>query len=106
MSVCIDYQGLSIKEGSIVSIKVQFIVAILLIIAISLKIWIKTESTQVGYLLASARQTGIQLDLKRSELELQRSVYLRPDHLKKQAGARLGLRDLSPQQAKRVVYVH
>ncbi len=106
MAVCVGYQGIDVRGGIIVSVKTQLFVALLLIVALSVKIWIKSESTQVGYVLAAARQTGIELDMKRRELELQRSVYLRPDHLKQKAAERLGLQAMSPHQAKKVIYVN
>ncbi|MDZ4784650.1 MAG: hypothetical protein SGJ02_01110 [bacterium] len=106
MAVCIGYQPEVIRDNFVISLKVQLFLALILIIALSAKIWIRSEATQVGYLLASERQRAIDVDMKRRELELQKSFYLRPDNLAELAFSKLGLLPLNPAQAKKVIYVN
>lgn len=72
-----------------------------LLLALAFRIWVKVEKTDLGYELARERNSTIQLDMDRRELELQLSVVKRPDHLRKEA-KRLNLQPLSPSQAVRL----
>lgn len=75
--------------------------ALALLLALTFRIWIKVEKTDLGYELARERNSTIQLDMDRRELELQLSVVKRPDHLRKEA-RRLNLQPLTPSQAVRL----
>lgn len=104
MAVCLDYQAVYCrKAGIVVSVRTQLIAALLLLAALSTKVWIKIESTDIGYRLASERQMTVDLDMERRELELARSVLLRPDNLAKVGTQRLGLMPLRSEQALRMV---
>lgn len=104
MAVCLDYQSVYCRRSSVaISVKAQLIAAVFLLLALSAKVWIKIESTDIGYRLAKERQTTIDLDMQRRELELARSVLLRPDNLTKMTKARLGLGSLRPDQARKIV---
>lgn len=105
MSGLVQAQVLGRNEVFGVSVKTQLVVAFFLIMALTCKIWIRAEATSVGYELASARKYAIELDMARRELELHRSVLLRPDRLKKAAEERVGLQDLNPNQAVKIDYV-
>lgn len=106
MSVCLQYQPVVAVADLKVSVRWQLCVATLLLLTLIAKVWIKVETTRVGYELADQRQLAIELDMKQRELELHRSYLLRPDNLYKTASAKLGLVKLQPQQAKKVIYVN
>ena len=72
-----------------------------LLLALSFRIWVKVEKTDLGYELARERNSTIALDMERRELELQLSVVKRPDHLRREA-KRLNLQPLTPSQAVRL----
>ena len=103
MAVCLDYQAVYCRNSKIsISVRTQLITALLLLAALSTKVWIKIESTDIGYRLAKERQTTISLDMERRELELARSVLLRPDTLTRMSKERLGLDLLRPEQARKI----
>ncbi|MBN8548986.1 MAG: hypothetical protein J0M12_06700 [Deltaproteobacteria bacterium] len=105
MAVCLDYQAVYCRRSNVaISVKTQLVAAVLLLLALSSKVWIKIESTDLGYRLAKERQVTIDLDMQRRELELARSVLLRPDNLANMTKSRLGLGLLRPEQARKVVY--
>ena len=105
MAVCLEYQSVycSSRERAS-SLKGQIICATLLLLALLSKVWIKVESTDIGYQVARERQRTISLDMERRELELQLSVLLRADNLTTAAQKRLGLGTLNPRQARRIQY--
>lgn len=103
MAVCLDYQAVYCRKTNfMISVRVQLFAALLLLCALSAKVWIKIESTDLGYRLAKERQITIELDMERRELELARSVLLRPDNLTRVSKQRLGLDLLNPEQARRM----
>lgn len=94
MALCLNYQAVYIRRSAAVaSTRMHVLGAVALLAALSAKVWIKLESTDLGYALARERQQTVDLDMERRELELQRSVLLRPDNLTKAARERLGLAD-------------
>lgn len=104
MALCLNYQSVYCRRESIViSVRMQIFAASILLIALVAKVWIKIESTDIGYQLAKERQMRIAYDMERRELELQRSVLLRTDNLTEAARDRLGLQPLNPKQARRIV---
>jgi hypothetical protein len=105
MAVCLEYQAVYYsKRESLVSMRTQIIAALLLLAALCCKVWIKVESTNLGYDLAKERQKTIAMDMERRELELQLSVLLRADTLGRLAHTRLGLDPLNVKQARKIQY--
>jgi hypothetical protein len=64
----------------------------------------KLEATDLGYQLARERSKTVELDMERRELELQRSVLLRPDSLSKSARQMSQLQEHNPQNTIRLAY--
>ena len=105
MAVCLDYQAIYCRRSSAVTMWwMQLSVAVMLLATLCAKVWVQLESTDLGYQLARERQHTVELDMQRRELELERSVLLRPDHLQKRAEANLGMKLLSAQQARKILY--
>lgn len=105
MAVCLDYQSVYYSRRSFVlSVRLQIVAAILLLLVLVCKVWIKIETTNLGYELAEQRQQTIEYDMQRRELTLQLSVLLRPDNLAQLAHDRLGLEPLDPVRARKIRY--
>ena len=104
MSVCLDYQAVNyrIKKPLAVSFRFQLIAALLLLSVLVFRVWLRIESTNLGYILAKEKQTTVALDMQRRELELQLSVLERSDNLAKRANTKLGLTMLNPNQARKI----
>ena len=104
MAVCLEYQAVyKSRKGVSASLTFQLCAALLLLGALSARITFKIQTTKVGYQIAKERSRTLELDMQRRELELARSVLLRPDTLGKEA-KRLGLRALDMGQMKRLTY--
>lgn len=104
MAVCLDYQAVySRRDVLVISVRTQLLLALSLLMLLGFNVWLKISITDVGYQLAKERKHTVDLDLSRRELELERSVLLRSDHLESVASKRLGLRPLSPSQARRIL---
>jgi hypothetical protein len=105
MAVCLQYQSVYVKrEAARVSGKVQLIGAVLLLSLLGVKVWAKLQATDLGYSLARERQKMVVLDMERRELELQRSVLMRPDSLAKSAREKVGLSEHKLGQTLKVTY--
>jgi len=104
MAVCLDYQPLSYRKGWVISPRVQLVFALILAATLGMKVWLSVAVTQLGYRIAEVRQSRIELDMSRQELELQLSFLLRPDRLAESAERTLGLMPLRPAQARRLSY--
>lgn len=105
MAVCLQYQSVYVKrEGVAVSLRARIAVAVTLLLVLGARVWVKLEATDVGYQLASERNKTIELDMQRRELELQRSVLLRPDSLNASARKMGHLEDHKPESTMRIVY--
>ncbi len=104
MAVCLDYQTVCQRRSLVISVQVQAMTALVLLLALVLKVWIKVESTQLGYELANERKMTMEQDMLRRELELELSVMLRPDQLLHRAQTQLKLDRLNPDQARKVIY--
>lgn len=105
MSVSLDYQLVYNRRKSVVvPVQWQIAAVLLLLLSLGFRIWVKIESTDAGYELARERQTTVALDMERRELELQRSLLLRPDALSKEAQKRLGLEPLKVGQARKLSF--
>ena len=99
MAICLQQQSLYLRRrGVVIPVSVQFLVALLLLVTLAVKVWVKVETTLIGYELATEREVAINLDLQRRELELQRSVLLRPDNLRAMVETRLDLIPLAEAQ--------
>ena len=92
------------RRQAVASLPLNVVAVVLLVGIFGVKIWIKTQITETGYELSRSRDQMIAYDMKRRELELQRSVLLRPDAIAREAHQRLGLTTLRPSQARRVTY--
>ena len=68
------------------------------LLLLGFRIALRVEGYILGYRLADARQTTVELDMERRDLELQLSVLSRPDRLRRLAQDRLGLQDAQPHQ--------
>lgn len=105
MAVCLDYQSVYVRPADkVMSFRLQLAAGVLLLVALGLKVWVKIESVELGYKLASERQRLLALDMDRRELELERSVLLRPDALRQRAHEVLGLIDIRPDSVVSVRY--
>ena len=103
MAVCLNYQEVYARRGSaFVSSKLHLVAALFLLTSLAVKVWIKLESTDLGYQLARERQKTVELDMQRRELELQLSVLMRPDNLSRAAREKVGLVDSAPHQIVRL----
>ena len=103
MAVCLDYQSVyARRDVLVISVRTQVLLALCIVCLLGFKIWMKIEATDTGYRLSKERTRTVELDLARRELELERSVMLRSDHLEVAARKRLGLRPLDPAQARRL----
>lgn len=105
MAICLDYQAVyCVRQETGVSMRAQIFAALILLVALSAKIWIKVVNTDLGYQLARERNKTVTLDMERRELELQLSVMMREDNLVQMAKERLGLARLDGKQALRLRY--
>jgi hypothetical protein len=105
MAVCLDYQSVYMRRERVgISVRTQIAAAVVLLLTLGFKVWVKLESIDLGYQLAKAREIAVTLDMERRELELQRSVLSRPDALSRIAAQKLGLRSVDPRQATRLTY--
>ena len=103
MAVCLEYQSIYAPRRAVaVSVRMQIIAGSCLLLALLGKVWVKIEATEVGYQLAKEQRQTVELDMQRRELELQRSILLRPDQLRAAAASRLKLQPLNPQRARRI----
>ena len=104
MAVCLDYQSVEYqRRGVLQSWSCALAACLLLFLALALKVAMKVQTTEVGYLLAQEQELAVVLDMERRDLELQRSVLLRPDRLEKAAYERLKLMPLDPSRARKIV---
>lgn len=105
MAVCLQYQSVYVKrEAAVVSLRVQVVAAVALLVVLGARVWVKLEATDVGYQLARERARTVELDMERRELELQRSVLLRPDSLTTSARKMAHLEDHSTERSVRISY--
>jgi hypothetical protein len=105
MAVCLQYQSVYVKrEAAVVSLRVQVAAAVALLLVLGARVWMKLEATDLGYQLASERSKTVELDMQRRELELQRSVLLRPDSLTISARKMARLEDHTSERSFRVSY--
>jgi hypothetical protein len=105
MAICLEYQAVYYDQARIRRAWWATLCAsLLLLFMLGLKVWIKIESTSVGYDLAAQRARAVQIDMQRRELELQLSVLMRSDELGRRAHERLGLGALDSKQARKIVY--
>ena len=105
MAVCLQYQSVYVRrEAKAVSARTQFLAGMAILAVFGARVWAKLEVTDLGYQLAQARQQTVELDMERRELELQRSVLLRPDSLARSAREMAQLADHNPAKTIRVQY--
>ena len=105
MAVCLNSQSVYLrKRTSVGSTRWQLLAAALLLAILSAKVWMKLESTDLGYQLASERQKTVDLDMERRELDLQLSVLMRPDNLERSAKSKAKLGDHVPARTLKLTY--
>jgi predicted flavoprotein YhiN len=105
MAVCLQYQSVYVKrEAAVVSLRVQIVAAVALLVVLGARVWVKLEATDLGYQLARERSRTIELDMERRELELQRSVLLRPDSLSASARKMSHLEEHMAERSFRISY--
>ena len=92
------------KKTAAFSVHAQIACAIVLLVALSARVWMRVKATDLGYELAKERELTVSLDMERRELELQRSLLIRPDALKEQAEKRLALHPLVSHEAMVIRY--
>jgi len=80
----------------------ELIAALLLLAVLVFRIWIKIETTDLGYDLASQRKAAIELDMQRREMELALSILQKGDAIQSRADKELGLVPMEPRQARRM----
>jgi hypothetical protein len=103
MAACLDYQSVYCqRQSAVVRWSLTLFAAVVLLLALSFRVWTKLEATQIGYDLARQRQEAVRYDMERRELELQLSLLKRPDRLSEQAARQLGLQSWNPQQVKKL----
>lgn len=105
MAVCLQYQSVYVKrEASVVSLRVQVVTALALLLVLGARVWVKLQATDVGYQLARERSRTVELDMERRELELQRSILLRPDSLNSAARKMASLEEHRAERTIRIGY--
>jgi len=98
MAVSLQYQTVYCHRDRVLKPATMTMVAVaVLLLILTFKIWIKAGIVDVGYELAEVKKHNNYLVMKRSELELQQSILLRPDHIKKSA-RNLGLTPVVSEQ--------
>ena len=106
MAVCLEYQSVYCRRDKIViSVRMQVVASMLLLLALVGKVWIKIETTDLGYQLSRERELRTTYEMEKREYELQRSVLLRTDNLTRVAQRKLGLLQLDPTKARRILVV-
>ena len=104
MAVSLDYQAVYYrKEKVVISGRSQLIASTILLVVLSARVWMRIETTDLGYRFAAEQAKTFSYDMERSELELQLSILRRPDNLTRMASSRLGLHPLDPSQARKIV---
>ena len=104
-ALCLDYQSVYCQKQEKVSTwSLTLAASLLLLLALSFKIWIGIAGTSLGYELAEERERTVAYDMERRDCELQLSILLRPDNLTRRAREQLGLGVLDPKQARRMTY--
>lgn len=80
-----------------IPMRVQIGAGLILILALLVKVWIRIETTDYGYQLASERQSMIELDRQERALTFALTSLTQPDQLRA-AAEPLGLRPTDPSQ--------
>mgnify|MGYP005726913755 FL=1 len=106
MAVCLDYQIVSTRRETLRDLQLQLAAAMVLLVVLIFKIWIKVQVTDLGYELARGKRQAVNLDMQLRELELEQSYVLRSDNLALAAERRLGLVALDPNRAFTLVLPH
>lgn len=103
MAICLEYQQVYQRAAkSSHQLRWQVLSACVLLVVLVVKVFLKIETTDVGYDLAKERQRTVNLDMQRRELELQLSVLNAPNYLERLASEKLGLKKLKSNQAVKI----
>lgn len=92
------------ERSNVATLRWQVLLVALLLSALVTRVWVRCEVTQIGYDLAEEHSVAVTLDMERRELELERSVLMKPDALTARASQQLGLQLGSPAEFYRVRY--
>lgn len=105
MAVCLEYQSVYCdRRRSALNVRLHLVALFFLFASLAIRVWVKIETTQTGYLVARERERAMTLDMERRELELQHSVLLRTDSVRQMAKERLGLGAAESGQVKKIFY--
>lgn len=105
MAVCVDYQPVYFRTKSRSSAASwQVLIASCLLAVLLTRVWLRSETTELGYHLSDLRKETIELDLVRRELTMQLSVLTRPDSLAERGKRELGFAELKSSQLRSVRY--
>lgn len=101
MAACLEYQSVYYDRTAYHStVRATLFACFCMLGALLFRVWVKVESTDLGYEIARARKLAISYDMEIRDLRLQKSVLLRADHLSAVARRDLSLRELRPDQAR------
>jgi len=81
-----------------IPLRVQLMGALILLLALVVKIWIRVETTDQGYALSRERQSMVELDREQRDLTFQLATLMQHDNLRALASERLGMRPSNEQQ--------
>jgi len=81
---------------------IELLAAIILFAVLVFRIWIKIETTDLGYALASQRTEAIELDMQRRELELALSILQKGETIHSRGSKELGMIPMESRQARRM----
>jgi hypothetical protein len=105
MAVCLQVQSVFVgSDQRRLSARWNVVAGVALFAALALRVWTQLEVTELQRQLSQERQLTVTLDMERRELELQRSLLLRPDSLARSAREKNGLVEHAPHQTVKVVY--
>jgi hypothetical protein len=101
MAICLEYQAVYANHKTSTQNWCYLLGAsVLLFLALSLKVALKVQLTDLGYRLASQEQLAVEYDTERRDLELQLSILKRPETLAEQAKQRLQLEDFNSERVR------
>ena len=109
MSVSVErvqgFEGYYIEEDKIgIRWGLTLSSAVILFMVFLFRITVRLEVVNAGYELGKQRKRLLALDMKRRDLELQRSVLYRPEVLEKRAEEELGLTFQAFERVRKVAY--
>lgn len=99
MAVCLEYQTIYYRrERASHNLRLQLIAALVLLLALGLKVWVRISITDRGYELGRQRDQTKVLERQKADLLLQLEYVTRPDEIRREARRRVGLIRATPEQ--------